>query len=86
MGEEYIPMIEKMIEEEKARQENMKNEIERLKSSRYGKFMNFIFPFHNNTIDDIILVFHSFVKESERLHAHMEYRVREYKKYFLTQY
>ena len=84
MEEDYIPMIEKMIEKEKAHQESMKEEIQRLKNSKYGKFLNFIFPFHNDSVDDFILLIHSFVKESERMQAHMEQRVREYKKYFLN--
>jgi|LakMenE01Jun11ns_1017448.scaffolds.fasta_scaffold8923906_1 hypothetical protein len=85
MEEEYIPMIEKMIEKEKEHQQYLSQEIERMKRSKYGKFMNFIFPYHNDNVDDMILVIHSFVKESERLQAHMECRVREYKKYFLNQ-
>jgi hypothetical protein len=85
MEEEFIPMIEKMIEKEKEHQKYLSQEIERMKRSKHGKFMNLIFPFHNDSIDDMILVVHSFIKESERLQAHMEYRVREYKKYFLNQ-
>lgn len=85
MEKDFIPMIEKMIEKEKFHQKSMKEEIQRLKDSKHGKFLNFIFPFHNDSIDDMILVVHSFVKESERIQAHMEQRVREYKKYFLNQ-
>jgi hypothetical protein len=84
MDEEYIPMIESMIEKEKELQKYLSCEIERMKNSKYGKFMNFIFPFHNDTVDELVLVIHSFMKESERLQANMEYRVKEYKKYFLN--
>jgi len=85
MEQDFIPRIQKMIENEKTHQENMCQEIERLQSSRYGKFMNFIFPLYNESIDEMVLVVHSFVKESERLQAHMESRVKEYKKFFLKQ-
>lgn len=90
MESEFIPMIEKMIQKEKDHQDYLNKEIERLNKTRYGnskfdRFLNFIFPFHNQSIDDMILVIHSFVKESERLKAHMEMRVQQYKKFFLNQ-
>ena len=85
MKEEFIPNIEKMIEKEKEYQKYLSQEIEKMKRSKHGKFMNFIFPFNNDSIDEMILIYHSYFKSSERLQAHMEYRVIEYKKYFLNQ-
>jgi hypothetical protein len=90
MEQEFIPMIEKMIQEEKEHQDFLNKEIEILNetrhgNSKFGRFLNFIFPFHNESIDEMILVIHSFVKESERMQAHMEMRIREYKKFFLNQ-
>jgi hypothetical protein len=84
MEEDFIPMIENMIEKEKNHQQYLINEIERMKGSKDGRFLNLIFPLHNDYIDEMILVAHSFVKDSERMQAHMEQRIREYKKYFLS--
>lgn len=90
METEYIPMIERMIQKEKEHQDYLEKEIERLSakkygSSKFGRFLNFIFPFHNESIDDMILIIHSFMKNSSVSQAHMEMRVREYKKFFLNQ-
>lgn len=90
MEQDFIPMFERMIQKEKDHQDSMNKEIERLSKSKYGSsffdtFLNFIFPFHNDSIDEMITVVHSFVKESERMQAHMEMRVKEYKKFFLNQ-
>lgn len=84
MEEDFIPRIQVMIEKEKAHQENLNKEIERLQSTRYGKIMNFILPSHNESIFEMAFIIHSFVKESERLQAHMESRIIEYRKCFLN--
>jgi len=88
MEQDFIPMIERMIQKEKDHQDYLNNEIERLDKSKYGtskfdKFLNFFFPFHNESIDDMIIMIHSFIKESERMQLHMEMRTKQYKKFFL---
>lgn len=85
LDEEYLTFIQKLVDKEKEFRTRLKNKIELLKYKKRGAFFNFFFPGYNKVIDEMILISHSFITDSETRFAKIEKTLKENQDYFLKQ-
>jgi len=85
LDEDYYIFVQELLEKEKKFKKRIENGVESLKSSKYGKIKNFFFPQYNESVDSMILLLHSHIKESEVRGEKIEKWLKENREYFLKQ-
>jgi hypothetical protein len=91
MKNDFIPRIHKMIEKEEGCQVRILKDIDSYEKSKYnlktfwGRFLDFIFPYHNSDVEKIINMGKEQLENSKNFARHYQERINEYEKFFLNE-